>query len=224
MTTSMFQFTHPVWGATPAPNIDGITLNGFNSRTPCGVRLLRFPLRPRPFRFNSRTPCGVRLYLCRITNYIAMFQFTHPVWGATEIDPRVCREVHSFNSRTPCGVRHLGWLGQSVHTLWFQFTHPVWGATPPYNVDYGEAQVSIHAPRVGCDRPTARRATRRRTFQFTHPVWGATDSPWSLIAGIMFQFTHPVWGATNTDSSSSPSVPFQFTHPVWGATQRHAIS
>ena len=79
-----------------------------------------------------------------------MFQFTHPVWGATEMDlfndqdndvsihaPRVgcdthvlgsCTSGRCFNSRTPCGVRH--------------FRRPC-HARP--------SEVSIHAPRVGCD-------------------------------------------------------------------------
>ena len=34
----------------------------------------------------------------------------------------------------------------------FQFTHPVWGATTRYINTYSPSTVSIHAPRVGCDR------------------------------------------------------------------------
>ena len=34
--------------------------------------------------FNSRTPCGVRLiYRPRQKMPVCLFQFTHPVWGAT---------------------------------------------------------------------------------------------------------------------------------------------
>ena len=36
--------------------------------------------------------------------------------------------------------------------------------------------VSIHAPRVGCDSLPRVDPQRVRKFQFTHPVWGATDA------------------------------------------------
>ena len=99
-----FQFTHPVWGATPNITIKH-KLRRFNSRTPCGVRH-----RPHSTRLHHHG-----------------FQFTHPVWGATRYTldtlvglrvsihaPRVgCDSnllsinitLSGFNSRTPCGVR-----------------------------------------------------------------------------------------------------------------------
>ena len=57
-----------------------------------------------------------------------MFQFTHPVWGATCL---IC----SFD----------------LIDLVFQFTHPVWGATGYHCNKWYPLTVSIHAPRVGCD-------------------------------------------------------------------------
>ena len=56
-----------------------------------------------------------------------MFQFTHPVWGATGVG------------------------GSEDKGDKFQFTHPVWGATGVQTYDNRQTQVSIHAPRVGCD-------------------------------------------------------------------------
>ena len=56
------------------------------------------------------------------------FQFTHPGRGATH------------------AVRHAG-----LDYIWFQFTHPGRGATPTTNVVYSDVEVSIHAPREGCD-------------------------------------------------------------------------
>ena len=58
--SEMFQFTHPVWGATLNHGSMG-DASGFNSRTPCGVRpsmVLTASIYSRSF--NSRTPCGVR--------------------------------------------------------------------------------------------------------------------------------------------------------------------
>ncbi len=100
--------------------------------------------------FNSRTPCGVRLSVC----YVLVVS--------------TC-----FNSRTPCGVR----------------LHP--------SVIVGRLQhVSIHAPRVGCDRYARLMQARSFSFQFTHPVWGATGRSPMTRFSPRFQFTHPVWGAT----------------------------
>ena len=105
ITPVTFQFTHLVWGATLVAH-GLIPSCSFNSRTPCGVRLRLQTLSegdklvsihaPRvgcdstqrvtvPFAtgFNSRTPCGVRHCDSIITIHIQLFQFTHPVWGAT---------------------------------------------------------------------------------------------------------------------------------------------
>ena len=118
------------------------------------------------------------------------------MWGATEHIALASEEPSGFNSRTPCGVR-------------------------PHEARkiMGEEQVSIHAPRVGCDIIIPPHIMMRSLFQFTHPVWGATISMLSNVqmnsgfnsrtpCGVrplvlpcalwyeMFQFTHPVWGAT----------------------------
>ena len=101
-----FQFTHPVWGATirydagnnwrgrfnsrtpcgvrqySAKNFKDL-FAGFNSRTPCGVRLSVLCRGLSRSSFNSRTPCGVRLKAARTPYFKSLFQFTHPVWGAT---------------------------------------------------------------------------------------------------------------------------------------------
>ena len=79
----------------------------------------------------------------------------------------------------------------------FQFTHPVWGATYGCVVYPCGAEVSIHAPRVGCDLEVRGVAIYRLAFQFTHPVWGATVKLLRCASARRFQFTHPVWGATS---------------------------
>ena len=77
----------------------------FNSRTPCGVRRTCLWLSSVSMRFNSRTPCGVRLYHLACAEFWRKFQFTHPVWGATDTHSNMINSNFSFNSRTPCGVR-----------------------------------------------------------------------------------------------------------------------
>ena len=101
-----------------------------------------------------------------------VFQFTHPVWGATTV-----RAIKAIDVR-------------------FQFTHPVWGATEPSQSIHIGIGVSIHAPRVGCDQRYIEQGLFELKFQFTHPVWGATIAKQREEEQSKFQFTHPVWGAT----------------------------
>ena len=125
---------------------------------------------------------------------------------------------HGFNSRTPGGVR------QKV----------------PDDIS-GVVDVSIHAPREGCDRSARLALFPYRWFQFTHPGRGATIVDLQDIVDLQFQFTHPGRGATpphvplpprQTVSIHAPREgcdyigdilddevdEFQFTHPGRGAT------
>ena len=90
--------------------------------------------------------------------YSAKFQFTHPVWGATSLLLGRNEQQKCFNSRTPCGVRHLERLFPLL-AVEFQFTHPVWGATEWCLYPASVPDVSIHAPRVGCDSEAGKIST-----------------------------------------------------------------
>ena len=82
------------------------------------------------------------------------FQSTHPVWGATWVYP-------------------LLEAGQQQ----FQSTHPVWGATALCDVMDWNYEISIHAPRVGCDIRPDRPKREKMNFNPRTPcgvrqVWG----------------------------------------------------
>ena len=79
-----------------------------------------------------------------------LFQFTHPVRGATPYsEERVAlSEVSIHAPREGCD-RYSQMIEEA--TRWFQFTHPVRGATAPLLALQRERDVSIHAPREGCD-------------------------------------------------------------------------
>ena len=78
-----------------------------------------------------------------------------------------------FNSRTPGGVRHeFEELRRKI--IKFQFTHPGRGATVWGLRFNGRDNVSIHAPREGCDSEKASSRSSMMEFQFTHPGRGAT--------------------------------------------------
>ena len=119
----------------------------------------------------------------------------------------------------------------------------MWGATLAYAAQEGLLDVSIHAPRVGCDlrvpppiprprgfnsrtpcgvRPsTTLKPSSNASFQFTHPVWGAT---FSILEEVVLRFVSihaPRVGCDFHDRGTKARFQkFQFTHPVWGATEK----
>ena len=128
----------------------GSRRRSFNSRTPGGVRRPTIVRACKHLGFNSRTPGGVRRaraytslqgYMFQFTHpgggataetrdevMALRFQFTHPGRGATQRDVEQGDATACFNSRTPGGVRLI-----TTSRL------PL------------EVEVSIHAPREGCD-------------------------------------------------------------------------
>ena len=79
-----------------------------------------------------------------------MFQFTHPVRGATFEGLRLIayKPVSIHAPREGCDMRH--YLDVVLRAM-FQFTHPVRGATIIRIFVVQKDKVSIHAPREGCD-------------------------------------------------------------------------
>ena len=156
-----------------------------------------------------------------------------------------CRLRQCFNSRTPGGVRRNAFTTFSSRSK-FQFTHPGRGATPPKRTLIPPAEVSIHAPREGCDGVLLfLRATLR--FQFTHPGRGATlsncegdtrravsihapregcDYKHCLHSTYVQRFNSRTPGGVRHKMGRSPTLKysFQFTHPGRGATYRICFS
>ena len=140
----------PREGCDKAPLAGGTKERNFNPRTPRGVRLFGVLTKNRSLDFNPRTPRGVR------RAGVAGGGHQHP----------------NFNPRTPRGVRRSG-CGtsqcpprfQSTHPArgattgmpWrssmerFQSTHPARGATGSSSQRRRTPDISIHAPREGCD-------------------------------------------------------------------------
>ena len=170
-----FQSTHPGWGATLcAQSINNVPFY-FNPRTPGGVRryLLLYQQRTSDISIHApRVGCdlptqslsiwtypisihaprvGCDLLLRLSVQYKLQFQSTHPGWGATKVPNGSARQSRDFNPRTPGGVRLF-----DARVLFpgspFQSTHPGWGATYGVSRVGGNiGNISIHAPRVGCD-------------------------------------------------------------------------
>ena len=194
---SEFQFTHPVWGATYTLVLGSPYSWCFNSRTPCGVRLVRVLLRSLAPKFQFTHPVWGATGVHSSLSPKGMFQFTHPVWGATALQagagaeiqvsihaPRVGCDIQSelkapkgqrFNSRTPCGVR-LWWCDRSGLNTGFNSRTPC-GVRPQGGRQAHSGQyVSIHAPRVGCDRSSMRSRAYSTSFNSRTPC-GVRLSP-----------------------------------------------
>ena len=124
----------------------------------------------------------------------------------------------------------------------FQSTHPARGATGNLCLRCPVCdEVSIHAPREGCDGRLWYTIDVVEGFQSTHPARGATISMYGHGGMWIFQSTHPARGATTTPCMKyllpryfNPRTPrgvrphkvcspfdlveFQSTHPARGAT------
>ena len=126
------------------------------------------------------------------------FQSTHPVRGAT-CNRRYCQlQLYDFNPRTPCGVR--------LRTL---------------VVCHRMMDISIHAPRAGCDgRAHGARDFASKHFNPRTPCGVRPKGYVYLTVTGLFQSTHPVRGATSSHALQTMTLcGFQSTHPVRGATK-----
>ncbi len=122
--------------------------------------------------FNPRPPCGGRRRSCAAS-----------------------RPRHHFNPRPPCGGRRAApcWTRREKR---FQSTPPVWGATGHHDSGCTALGISIHAPRVGGDRPHGRRFQRGHYFNPRPPCGGRLPRGEVMMMFGSFQSTPPVWGAT----------------------------
>ena len=102
------------------------------------------------------------------------FQFTHPGRGATRRGDTEDHRTVRFNSRTPGGVRRKRRDGLLKTT-----------------------DVSIHAPREGCDLRRSRTTKRPLSFNSRTPGGVRLKARVEIDNYRLFQFTHPGRGATS---------------------------
>ena len=213
-----FQSTHPVRGATefvkqhfakgqisihaPRAGCDRATQGGFpcrrnfNPRTPCGVRPSSAVSDGCSCYFNPRTPCGVRPTIPVCFCKRALFQSTHPVRGATENKVIIIDESQ------------------------FQSTHPVRGATLTIISILPTLQISIHAPRAGCDLEYRKRGFYNDYFNPRTPC-GVRRLGWGGVRMDAIISIHAPRAGCDVRShvGTGSCNEFQSTHPVRGATR-----
>ena len=122
----------------------------FNPRAPCGARLDSARHTCRPYYFNPRAPCGARPVDSAFIRWMAIFQSTRPMRGATTTLLSGGGSTSYFNPRAPCGARLFAKPMMAL-SLEFQSTRPMRGATPIYLIVAGCHAISIHAPHAGRD-------------------------------------------------------------------------
>ena len=168
----MFQFTHPVRGATPC----------------CASKY-------RPAcRFNSRTPCGVRLVTTTRSTASSKFQFTHPVRGATlTLGHTLALNTFQFTHPVRGATTSTNYSRQR---RWFQFTHPVRGATITADKEISESKFQFTHPVRGATPAPLPRARAHKGFNSRTPCGVRQRTRLYAILIAWFQFTHPVRGAT----------------------------
>ena len=118
--------------------------------------------------FNSRTPGGVRLKPSSSLSLPVVVSIHAPREGCDISSHGSFSLSCCFNSRTPGGVRQR-LTRDSPQTAKFQFTHPGRGATIIEELPIASLNVSIHAPREGCDDFTASNYNNRYSFNSRTP-------------------------------------------------------
>ena len=192
----MFQFTHPVRGATKTVGVGG-ALTGVSIHAPragCDQEVLT--RMKEELKVSIHAPrAGCDFATRRLPSSEGEIQFTHPVRGATAMPRPNSSGFISFNSRTPCGVRLGAHYCATVHQRFNSRTpcgvRPVAGGKRMDGVF-----VSIHAPRAGCDSTTLTTCSLPSSFNSRTPCG---VRPLSFVYSMCvraFQFTHPVRGAT----------------------------
>ena len=261
-----FQSTLPVWGATgvfcfpagserisihaPRVGSDPSTAGRpssdyyFNPRSPCGERQwVVCGWLVRCINFNPRSPCGERRACARrATTRHTPFQSTLPVWGATMVTSG-SDLYRGFQSTLPVWGATTDVRCDKITVRKFQSTLPVWGATGGHIVDHVVGVISIHAPRVGSDRPGPAGPPSPGGISIHAPRVGSDGSPGdSTNPGTDFNPRSPCgerrtrrrrsWSRRRI-SIHAPRVgsdlgswrrpgngpTFQSTLPVWGATR-----
>ena len=216
----------------------------FNPRSPCGERLFRRFLLKREARdFNPRSPCGERPEINLHHEDTIKISIHAPRVGSdgcwrsasrprSDFNPRSpCGErprsqvspaqsPQNFNPRSPCGERLCAAAADFQLLLRISIHAPRVGSDRPNDLLHGLILViSIHAPRVGSDQAEVAERTRKINFNPRSPCGERrlAGSDGKLI--VEFQSTLPVWGATGDHLLHPGPAGFQSTLPVWGATK-----
>ena len=168
----LFQSTHSLRSATLSPTPYVLPLRFQSTHSLRSATSHQRQMVESQQGFNPRTPCGVRRSFPRNNKLKERFQSTHSLRSATALEDlemiNVWVSIHAllaecdrgtqlkerktlcFNPRTPCGVRPRAGL-TSQGKMSFQSTHSLRSATGAFNFWNNKTIVSIHALLAECD-------------------------------------------------------------------------
>ena len=149
--TRGFQSTHPSWGATWLKyNQKSAILISIHAPI-VGCDIMWGSSKPTAIRISIHAPIvGCDKATHEDSYKFALFQSTHPSWGATyAIIYGFSQDDISIHAPIVGCDLMLPSVSQILGT--FQSTHPSWGATERTGSDVTFSKISIHAPIVGCD-------------------------------------------------------------------------
>ena len=151
---------------------------------------------------------------------LPQFQSTHPVRGATSAAGLFSGVVLHFNPRTPCGVRRdrqqivCPAVEISIHA-------PRAGCDAGDLPGHGLERISIHAPRAGCDTPGPITSAAFRYFNPRTPCGVRLQLIGEAVKTVGISIHAPRAGCDVVAMAAPPYAgAFQSTHPVRGATER----
>ena len=147
------------------------------------------------------------------------FQSTHPARGATTDHRTGGGRTVYFNPRTPRGVRLMEIDGILVR-LDISIHAPREGCDADlHGSSSGDPTISIHAPREGCDANKMGTSMQMIQFQSTHPARGATRLAIISPPQNNISIHAPREGCDRVAMCLPPrDKQFQSTHPARGAT------
>ena len=155
-----------------------------------------------------------------IPSTLLKFQFTHPGRGATANRGLWRLPRRSFNSRTPGGVRlDLHSIGGRVGEVSIHAPREGCDARAR-SLDELKLLVSIHAPREGCDQTKKDKSSEIECFNSRTPGGVRRRSETQFWTEMEFQFTHPGRGATSGSIFSAASVAVSIHAPREGCDKR----
>ena len=163
--------------------------------------------------------------------------------GATRQTPRPPSTKPNFNPRTPCGVRRSRISRKCGKSTDFNPRTPCGVRRCCGDTFLLSKDISIHAPRAGCDHHDCGGFVTTGLFQSTHPVRGATTQSLVHVGNMQISIHAPRAGCdqrrararttcpcyfnprtpcgvrlTRSRTTTQKGAKFQSTHPVRGAT------
>ena len=163
-----FQSTLPARGATLPLITLYIHFAYFNPRSPHGERPEAYKAAMQPNKISIHAPRTGSDDFRHPPERAEAISIHAPRTGSDRRNMAVRAYPENFNPRSPHGERHGG-FNRFFGTGKFQSTLPARGATAGDIVEWGGADISIHAPRTGSDNVCLRPSTYAVDFNPRSP-------------------------------------------------------